>query len=132
MLRTVLIATSLAVAAPSFAQQVRVINGDIEHIYGPGGQLLDDNDLQARNQRAWEHVQAEEQLAIERRQVEVEIERLKLQAAAFAYASAPTWGYSTGDDWYGGSFIGSNRRFSPRIGLTRRIGISPRMGVSRR
>ena len=132
MMRAVLIATSLAVAMPCFAQEVRVISGNIEHVYGPGAQLRDDADLQARNQHAWEHMQAEKQLAIERRRVDIEEERLKLQAAALAYASAPTWGYSTGDDWYGGSFIGSNRRFSPRIGLTRRIGISPRMGVSRR
>jgi hypothetical protein len=79
MLRAVLIATSMAVAMPCFAQQVRVIKGDIEHVYGPGGQLLDDADLQARNQRAWEHMQAGKQLAIERQQVERESERLKLQ-----------------------------------------------------
>jgi hypothetical protein len=59
MLKAVLIAASLAVAMPWFAQQVRVIKGDIEHVYGIGGQLLDDADLQARNQRAWEHRQAE-------------------------------------------------------------------------
>ena len=33
MMRAVLIATSLAVAMPCFAQQVRVINGDFEHVY---------------------------------------------------------------------------------------------------
>ena len=64
MLRAVLIATSMAVAMPCFAQQVRVINGDIEHLYGPDGQLLDDADLQARNQRAWEPMQAANQPAI--------------------------------------------------------------------
>jgi len=33
MLSAVLIATCLAVAMPCFAQQVRVINGDFEHVY---------------------------------------------------------------------------------------------------
>jgi hypothetical protein len=84
MLRTVLIATSLAVAIPCFAQQLRVITGDIEHVYGPGAQVLDEADLQARNQRAWEHMQAEKQLAIGRRQVDVEIGRLKLEEAMIA------------------------------------------------
>ena len=60
-MRGVLIAASLVLASPTFAQQVRVINGDIEHVYGYGGELL-----QARNQRAWEHMQAEHQLAIQR------------------------------------------------------------------
>ena len=94
MLRTVLIATSMAVAMPCFAQQVRVIKGDIEHVYGPGGQLLDDADLQARNQRAWEHMQAENQLAIAKRQVEVEIGYLRLDKAIARMGS------------YGGWFIG--------------------------
>ena len=85
MLSAVLIATCLAVAMPCFAQQVRVINGDFEHVYGPGGELLDNADLQARNQRARE-LQAEKQLAIERQQAEVEAERLRLQEAALAYA----------------------------------------------
>ena len=48
MMRAVLIAAFLAVAVPGFAQQVRVISGDIEHVYGPGGELLDNADLQAR------------------------------------------------------------------------------------
>jgi hypothetical protein len=154
MLRAALIATSLAVAMPCFAQEVRVITGDIEHVYGPGAQVLDDADLQARNQRAWEHVQAEKQLAIERRRVDIEEERLKLQEAAVAYGMsqnsdgmAQNWDpTAAGDWWYGGGFIGPaqglgfSRRFgfSPRIGFSRRsgfshrMGISPRMGFSRR
>jgi hypothetical protein len=55
MLRAVLIATSLVLASSSFAQQVRVISGNIEHVYGPGGELLDDADLQARIQRLGAH-----------------------------------------------------------------------------
>jgi hypothetical protein len=79
MHRAILIAIVLITAAPCFAQPVRVIKGDIEHVYGPGGQLLDDPDLQARNQRAWAHTQAENELAIARQQIEVETENLRLQ-----------------------------------------------------
>ena len=108
MLRAMLIATSLAVATPCFAQQVRVINGDFEHVYGPGGQLLDSADLQARNQRAREH------------QAEVEAERLRLQEAAPAYA--PSVDTSYGGGWDGSGFIGSTGGFRrgvirPRIGM---------------
>src|SRR6516164_1187265 len=129
MLRAVLIATSLAVAMPCFAQQVRVINGDFEHVYGPGAQLLDNADQQARNQRAWEHVQAEKQLAIERRRVDIEEERLKLQAATLAYAPSVDTSYnggwdSYGDGWWGGGgFIGSTRgTFRRGIGISQTIG----------
>ena len=48
-----LIVATMGLAAPAaYAQSVRVITGDIEHIYGPGGQLLDDDALRARNERA--------------------------------------------------------------------------------
>ena len=134
MLRAVLIATSLVLASSSFAQQVRVISGNIEHVYGPGGELLDDADLQARNHRALERMQAGKQLAIERQQVELESERLKLQQAAIASGMAPDWNgmAPSGDSTDGGWFIGSNRRISPRIGNSRRKGVSPRIGISRR
>ena len=137
MMRAVLIATSLAVAMPCFAQEVRIISGNIEHVYGPGAQRLDDANLQARNQRAWEQMQAERQLAIERRNAEAETERLRLQEAALAYA--PYAPYSdTGGWWDGGAFIGSTRgKFGrgvirPRMGMSQRIAGSPRMGGSRR
>ena len=136
MLRAMLIATSLAVATPCFAQQVRVINGDFEHVYGPGGQLLDNADLQARNQRAREHLQAEQQLAIERRQAEIEAERLRLQEAALAYA--PSVDTSYGGGWDGGGFIGSTGGFRrgvirPRIGMIKHgIGGAHGMGGFRR
>ena len=144
MLRTALIATSLAVAMPCFAQQVRVIGGDIQHVYGPGAQLLDDADLQERNERAREHSLAEKQLAIqgrqvdvEMRQVEVEKERLKLQtliASGMAQnweGTSPNCGPTGG--WCGGVwFGGSTRGFRPRIGLPPRVGISPTVGFSRR
>ena len=133
MLRAVLIATSLAVTMPCFAQQVRVITGDTEHVYGPGAQILDDADLQARNQRVWERKQAEKQLAIERRQTELEAERLKLQQAAMASGMAPNWDgmAQNWDSTDGGWFIGSSRGIARR-GISRRIGVGPRIGISRR
>ena len=47
-----LIVAAMGLSAPVYAQSVRVITGDIEHVYGPGGQLLDDDALRARNERA--------------------------------------------------------------------------------
>jgi hypothetical protein len=52
MLKAIFITASLVAAVPCSAQQVRVITGDIEHIYGPDGQLLDDAKLRGKNQRA--------------------------------------------------------------------------------
>ena len=49
--KPVSVATAICVAAPAYAQ-VRVITGDIEHVYGPGGQVLDDDALRANNERA--------------------------------------------------------------------------------
>ena len=37
MLRAIVIATAFGLVAPSYAQ-VKVITGDVEHIYGPGGE----------------------------------------------------------------------------------------------
>jgi hypothetical protein len=51
LFRTTLIAAAFALATPAYAQ-VKVITGGIEHIYGPGAQLLDDDALRARNERA--------------------------------------------------------------------------------
>ena len=102
--------------------------------------VLDDADLQARNQRAWEHLQAERQLAIERRRVDIEEERLKLQEAAIAYGmaqssdgTAQNWDpTAAGDWWYGGGFISPAQGFGSGIGFSRRFGFSPRIGFSRR
>ena len=52
-----LIVAAMGLAAPAYAQSVRVITGDIEHVYGPGGQLLDDDALKARNERAERDIQ---------------------------------------------------------------------------
>ena len=57
MSRAIFVAAFLVAAVPCFAQQVRVINGDIEHIYGPDGQLLDDAKLRAKNERAQRQMQ---------------------------------------------------------------------------
>ena len=56
-MRAIVIATAIGLAAPSYAQ-VRVITGDVEHIYGPGGEILDDPQLRAKNQRAQKPAQS--------------------------------------------------------------------------
>ena len=63
MLKIILVATAMVAASPAFTQ-VRVLNGDVEHIYGSGGQLLDNRALQERNARI------EERKRIERQQAE--------------------------------------------------------------
>ena len=134
MIKVLVISVAVVAAVPCYAQEVRVISGDIEHVYGPGGQILDDADLQARNQRALERIEAERQLAIERRNAEAETERLRLQEAALAYGPYT----DTGGWWDGGVFIGSSRRvfhrgpIRPKIGFSQRLAGSPRMGGSRR
>ena len=57
MSRAIFVAAFLVATAPCFAQQVRVINGDIEHIYGPDGQLLDGAALRAKNERTQRQMQ---------------------------------------------------------------------------
>jgi hypothetical protein len=47
-----LIVAAMGWAAPAYAQSVRVITGGIEHVYGPGARILDDDALKARNERA--------------------------------------------------------------------------------
>jgi hypothetical protein len=122
MLRAVFIATCLALASPSVAQ-VRVITGDIELIR-TWGEVLDDAELRARNERAFERMQLEKQRAIEMQQIEAENERLRLlrDQTALAYAATPTW-----DSTYGGWFFVGRHRGHPA-----RLGVSPRMGSSRR
>jgi hypothetical protein len=57
MLSAVFMAAILVAAVPCFAQQVRVITGEIEHVYGPDGQVLDDAKLRAKNRRAERQMQ---------------------------------------------------------------------------
>jgi hypothetical protein len=77
VLRVIFIAACLVAASPSVASQVRIFAGDIEHIYGPGGELLDDAELHARNERAFARMEVEKQRAIERQQQELEVEQFR-------------------------------------------------------
>jgi hypothetical protein len=81
------------VSCAAFAQQgtVRIITGDTEHIYGTGGQILDDDALLARNEHAerMRQIERDRQDAM-RRQEELAAEQARLnaeaaQAAARAY-----------------------------------------------
>jgi len=127
MLRAVLIATSLALSSSSFAQQVRVISGDIEHVYGPGGELLDDANLQARNKHA-EQMQAEKQLAI-RRQQEAAITSGVAQNWG---GMAPNWDSTDGGWWGSGAVVGSTRGFFRRGVIRPRIVGSHHPAIGRR
>jgi hypothetical protein len=71
-----LIVAAMGLAEPACAQSVRVITGDIEHIYGPGGQLLDDDALRARNERAERDIQVkriERDMALRQEEAEAEM-----------------------------------------------------------
>jgi hypothetical protein len=59
MLRAIFMTAILVAAVPCFAQQVRVITGDIEHVYGPDGRLLDDAKLREKNRRAERQMRAQ-------------------------------------------------------------------------
>jgi hypothetical protein len=57
MFKTTLVAVAIAVAAPAYAQVRVITGGGVEHVYGPGGQLQDDDELKARNERAEKELQ---------------------------------------------------------------------------
>jgi hypothetical protein len=57
-----LIVAAMGLVAPSYAQ-VRVITGDVEHYYGPGGEILDNPQLREENQRAKRQMRSEEKIA---------------------------------------------------------------------
>jgi len=86
-----IVAGLMGLAAPAYAQSVRVITGDIEHIYGHGGQLLDDDALTARNERA-------ERAKIIQRQREKEDARRQQELDAAAAQAAGATAY---DEPYG-------------------------------
>ena len=100
-----IVAAMMGLAAPAYAQSVRVINGDIEHIYGSGGQLLDDDALSARNERA-ERARLREREDAQRQQ--------ELDAAAAQGAAAPAYDepYGAQDDgsYYAGTFRSRHNR----------------------
>jgi hypothetical protein len=77
ILRALLISAVVLVVAPSatFAQ-VRVITGDTEHVYGSSGQLLDDAELRAKNER----IERARQIEKQRRQEEADAEHQRSKA----------------------------------------------------
>jgi hypothetical protein len=88
-----LIVAIMGLAAPASAQSVRVITGGgIEHVYGPGGQLQDDDALRARNERAERDLQAKR---LERDTAARQEEAAKALADQAA-AAADEQGISTG------------------------------------
>ena len=80
--RALLISAAVLAMTPSatFAQ-VRVITGDTEHYYGPGGQLLDDETLRLQNERA------ERAKSLRLREREIAMRQQELDAAAAAQGS---------------------------------------------
>jgi hypothetical protein len=92
-----LIIAAIGLAAPAYAQSVRVITGDIEHIYGPGGKLLDDDALRARNERG-------ENLRLREREVAIRQQELNVAAAQAAAAIAydERFGAQDGSYYVGG------------------------------
>jgi len=100
-----LIVAAMGLAAPAYAQSVRVITGDVEHVYGPGGQLLDDDALRARNERA-ERARLREREDAQRQQ--------ELDAAAAQGAAGPAYDepYGAQDDgsYYAGTFRSRHNR----------------------
>jgi|SRR5260221_4085174 hypothetical protein len=94
--RIVLIAACFGAAAPAYAQ-VRVITRDTEHIYGYGGQLLDDNELRAKNERAERAtIERQREREIARQQEELwaaEQARQAAQAAPIYYDSEQVESY---------------------------------------
>src|SRR3954452_14026880 len=77
LLSATLIAATLALVAPAYAQ-VRVITGDTEHAYGTSGQLLADAELRARNERIGRARQIEKQIRQE--EADAESQRSKIGA----------------------------------------------------
>ena len=101
-----LIVAVMGLAAPAYAQSVRVITGDIEHIYGPGAQLLDDDALRARNERA-------ERAKMLRREREDAMRQQELDAAAAQAAAATAYDepYGAQDgSYYVGTFRSRHNR----------------------
>ncbi len=60
MLKVIAILAAIVATTSSYAQEVRVFNGDIEHVYGPGGQLRDSPELRAKNERAERRMREEQ------------------------------------------------------------------------
>jgi hypothetical protein len=108
-----LIVAAMGLAPPASAQSVRVITGDIEHIYGSGGQLLDDDALTARNESA-ERSRLRAREDAQRQQ--------ELDAAAPQGAAAPAYDYPYGAQDDGSYYVGAFRSRHNRHVNLRRIG----------
>ena len=109
--RATLVAVVIAVASPAYAQ-VRVITGDIEHIYGPGGQLLDDEALQRQNERresARLEMQREREITRRQEQLLAAEQARQAQAAPLYYDSERVGSYA---------FVGGRRVRSSHHGHT--------------
>jgi hypothetical protein len=52
MIKMPILVAAVIAAVPCNAQDVRVFGGGQEHVYGPGGQVLDSPELRAKNERA--------------------------------------------------------------------------------
>jgi hypothetical protein len=79
-----LVVAAMGLAPPAYAQ-VRVITGGIEHVYGTGGQLQDDDALKARNERVERELQVKRDKAARQEEADAEYKRQKAladQAAA--------------------------------------------------
>ena len=84
-----------------------------EHIYGPGGQLLDDNVLRARNERAERELQVqriERDMAARQEEADAEYERQKALADQAAAADYEQILGSTGLLLRGPARVGPNDR----------------------
>jgi hypothetical protein len=116
-------AAVLAMTPPATFAQVRVISGDIEHIYGQGGQLLDDETLQLQNERA------EKAKILRLREREDAMRQQELEAAAAAQAAPTAY-----DEQYGAQdgsyYIGTFPSRQGRYVNLRRIGTGPVSGNS--
>jgi hypothetical protein len=106
-----LIVAAMGLSAPAYAQSVRVITGDVEHVYGPGGQLLDDDALRARNERA-------KILRLREREDAMHQQEIDAAAAQTAAATAYDQPYGWQDD---GSYdVGTfGSRHNRRVNLQR-------------
>ena len=85
--RAVFISACFIAIAPAHAQ-VRVITGGIEHVYGTGAQILDDDALKARNERAERELQTKRDNAARQEAADAEFKRQKALADQAAAARA--------------------------------------------
>ena len=122
--RALLISAAVLAMTPSatFAQ-VRIITPDSEHIYGQGGQLLDDAELRARNERA----ERAKSLRLREREIAMRQQELDAAAAARAAPTAYDEPYGAQDGSY---YVGTLRSRQGRHVNLRRIGTAPVLGNS--